>query len=376
MKFRRVHRFFVPVVHSAAAKYTLAGTVRDTRTKGSVVMIVKTFHFAIFFAVLFVLILFVGCQGLKGSRPLMAQREYEKMIVGNLYADYVGTQNCLAACHEHDRLKEYFDASTMGAQLKKESGLPLVDCESCHGPGSLAIKGLSKELVDQNSSQGIKTACDYKTLIDLENLPPPAQSLTCLKCHSGNATFNLHNWNAGSHALSDVSCFDCHDVHHSPDLKVTPKESSKLCFSCHQAEEVSFSLASHHPLKEGRVFCIDCHDPHGTFSTMLLKADSVKETCIQCHTDKRGPFLYEHADVMDNCHNCHSPHGSVNPNLLNAREPFLCLQCHEGHFINEPSGRSISPESARYYYTRCTDCHSTIHGSDAPSASGRGGFTQ
>jgi len=324
----------------------------------------------------FLLVLMGGCQGLKGSRPLLPQKEYEKMIVGNLYADYVGTQNCLAACHEHDRLKQFFDASTMGAQLKKESGLPLVDCESCHGPGSVAISGLTRELVEKNARQGIKTACDYKTLIDLKNLPAPAQSLTCLKCHSANATFNLHNWNAGTHAISDVSCFDCHNVHQSPDLKVTPIKSGQLCFTCHQASQVEFSLASHHPLREGRVFCIDCHDPHGGFSGTLLKQESVKETCVQCHPDKRGPFLYEHADVMDDCQNCHTPHGSVNPKLLNAREPFLCLQCHEGHFINTPSGGSISPESARAFYTRCTDCHSTIHGSDVPSASGTGRFTQ
>lgn len=319
----------------------------------------------------------LGCQNLKGSRPLLAQKEYERMIVGNLYADYVGTRNCLAACHVHDKLKEMFDASTMGAQLKKDSGLPLVDCESCHGPGSLAIEGLSKELVEENAALGIKTACDYKTLIDLKALPAQAQSLTCLKCHSGNATFNLHNWNAGAHSLSDVSCFDCHNVHHSPDLKVTPKESSSLCFGCHQSAQIEFALSSHHPLREGRVFCIDCHDSHGSFTAFMLKQDSVKETCVQCHPDKRGPFLYEHADVMDNCQNCHRPHGSVNQNLLSVREPFLCLQCHTGHPINRPGGRgSISVESARAYYTRCTDCHSTIHGSDTPSSSGSGRFTQ
>lgn len=331
----------------------------------------------IFFASILLLVLVSGCQNLKGSRPLLSQKEYEKMIVGNLYADYVGTENCLAACHEHDHLKQYFDASTMGAQLKKESGLPLVDCESCHGPGSLAIKGLSREQVEEDASKGVKTPCDYKTLIDLQNLPPPAQSLTCLKCHSANATFNLHNWNAGTHALTDVSCFDCHNVHHSPDLKVTPIESGKLCFGCHQTAQVEFSLSSHHPLNEGRVFCIDCHDPHGGFSGTLLKEDSVKETCVQCHPEKRGPFLYEHADVMDDCQNCHNPHGSVNQNLLKAREPFLCLQCHEGHHINRRGGRgSISVESARAYYSRCTDCHSTIHGTDTPSTLGSGRFTQ
>ena len=317
-----------------------------------------------------------GCTALKESRPILPIREYEKMIVGNLEADYVGTQNCLAACHEHDKLKLFFDASTMGVQLKRESGMPLVDCETCHGPGSLAIKGLTKELVEKNNSLGIKTACDHKTLIDLKNLPAPAQSLICIKCHTANATFNLHNWNAGVHALNEVSCFPCHDVHASPDLKVTPRASSQLCFSCHQAIQAQFALPNHHPLQEGRVVCVDCHNPHGGFAGQNLLHDSVKETCVRCHPDKRGPFLYEHADVGENCQNCHSPHGSVNNSLLNAREPFLCLQCHVGHRLNLNAGGIITEERARALYTRCTNCHSQIHGSDLPSTSGEGRFTQ
>lgn len=317
-----------------------------------------------------------GCNGLKDSKPILPIREYEKMIVGNLYADYVGTENCLAACHKHDRLRHFFDNSTMGVQLKKESGMPLVDCESCHGPGSLAVKGLTSDLVDMDAKMGIRTACDYTTLIDLKNLPATAQSLICLKCHTANATFNLHNWNAGEHALNEVSCFDCHDVHASPDLKVTPMASGKLCFSCHQSAQAEFSLPSHHPLKEGRVFCVDCHDPHGGFSRNHLQQDTVKETCVKCHPEKRGPFLYAHADVMEDCLNCHSAHGSVNENMLNAREPFLCLQCHEGHRINRAEGGSASAEGIRAFYTRCTDCHSRIHGSDVPSGSGAGRFVQ
>ncbi len=331
--------------------------------------------FFLFFLTISFLVTIYGCKNLKGSKPIYPIREYEKMIVGNLYADYVGTQNCLAACHEHDRLNHYFQASTMGVQLKKESGMGLVDCESCHGPGSLAIKDLTPELVEKNARQGNKTPCDYKTLIDLENLPAPAQSLICLKCHSANATFNLHNWNASSHSQNEVSCFDCHDVHVSPDLKVSPINSGKLCFECHQAVQVEFSMPSHHPLNEGRIFCTDCHDPHGNTSE-LLRRDDIKETCLQCHPEKRGPFVFEHADVVEDCMNCHGPHGSVNNNLLNAREPFLCLQCHEGHTITSRDGRPISTESARAFYTRCTDCHSRIHGSDLPSGSGRGRFTQ
>lgn len=317
-----------------------------------------------------------GCQQLKKTTPLLLQEEYEKMLIGDMFANYVGTENCLAACHEHDQLKQFFDASTMGAQLEGESGMPLIDCETCHGPGSMAIEGLTPEVVEENARKGIKTACDYKKLIDLKNLPAPAQSLVCLNCHSANATFNLHNWNTGAHAINDVSCFDCHDVHHSPDLKVTPKESTELCVRCHQTVQMNFYLESHHPLPEEKVFCIDCHDQHGGPVDHQLRQGSVKQTCIQCHPDKKGPFLYEHADVMDDCANCHRPHGSINPDLLSARQPFLCLQCHEGHRINERNGHDITPEHASDFFTRCTECHSAIHGTDVPSISGEGRFTR
>ncbi len=36
----------------------------------------------------------------------------------------------------------------------------------------------------------------------------------------------------------------------------------------------------------------------------------MNETCYTCHADKRGPFLWEHQPVNEDCTNCHTPHGS------------------------------------------------------------------
>lgn len=319
------------------------------------------------------MLILAGCETMKTSKPIMPIKEYEKMIVGRLDADYVGNARCLSACHSHDKINRDFEASTMGAQLSKKSGMPIVDCESCHGPGSLAIEGITPEKVEQDKKEGKETKCKYETLIDYKNLPPQALSLICLKCHTANATFNLHNWNANVHAINDVSCSDCHKVHKGPDLIVSPKETAEMCYKCHQEVRAEFSLPSHHPLREQRVFCTDCHDSHGGVLTeKLLRKNTIKEQCTQCHIEKEGPFVFEHAEATENCSTCHSHHGSINNNLLVVREPFLCLQCHEGHRISSSS----TEERKAAFYTRCTDCHSQIHGTDIPSASGEGRFTR
>jgi DmsE family decaheme c-type cytochrome len=313
-----------------------------------------------------------GCAALKESRPIYPIKEYEKMIVGRLDADYIGTDNCLKACHEHDKKRRDFDLSTMGAQLSRESGLPLVNCESCHGPGSLAVDPLTPQKLAADAKAGKKTACDYKTLIDIKNLPAQAKSLICLKCHTANATFNLHNWNASTHNIADVSCSDCHRIHGGHNLKVKLRETAEMCERCHQDVRAAFALPNHHPVPEKKVFCTDCHDPHGGGGEKSLRRDTVKATCTQCHSEKEGPFVYEHADLTEDCRACHTPHGSVNNNLLILREPFLCLQCHPTH----PISSTTTAEQRRAFYTRCTDCHSQIHGSDLPSPSGQGNFIQ
>ena len=56
------------------------------------------------------------------------------------------------------------------------------------------------------------------------------------------------------------------------------------------------------------------------------------ETCVKCHVEKRGPFVFEHPAVkVEGCVTCHNPHGSTNRMLLVRREGRqLCLQCHTG----------------------------------------------
>ena len=308
-----------------------------------------------------------GCKNLKESKPIIPITEYERLLVGRIDSNYVGTDNCLSACHYHDKYRRDFEASTMGAQLSSESGMPRVDCETCHGPGSQAIVGLTKDRIEEDRKKGKQTECRYETLIDIKSLPPGAKSLMCLKCHTANATFNLHEWNSGDHAISDVTCIDCHNIHKGPDLITGPREIKGMCFKCHPESRAEFSLRSHHPINENKIFCTDCHNQHGSMNDGLLREDLAKENCIKCHAEKGGPFVYEHADLNEDCMTCHRPHGSPYNALLVTQEFFLCMQCHAGH---RTSSSNSTLESKGAFYTRCTDCHSSVHGSDLPSPGG------
>jgi DmsE family decaheme c-type cytochrome len=294
-----------------------------------------------------------GCAALKDAQPSWPVKEYEKIIAGRLDADYVGTATCVSKCHTHDVLTRDFRLSIHGEQVSAKTGLPLVNCESCHGPGSLAIA---------NIKDG---RCDSSTFIPLAAIPRGALSLICLKCHSGQSLSNLSDWPGSPHAMGNVACPDCHKIHRGPAQKVARREIAPLCVSCHRSVAVTFNLPSHHPVQEGKMTCVDCHDPHGTTNGRNLKASPSRNGCARCHAEKTGPFVYEHASLTVDCENCHDPHGSVNGQLLRQSEPFLCLQCHNGHNSGRHPGLANAGTKA-VFFTNCTACHPRIHGTDRP----------
>ena len=39
---------------------------------------------------------------------------------------------------------------------------------------------------------------------------------------------------------------------------------SETCFQCHKQQRAEFRKRSHMPLPEGKMSCVDCHNPHGS----------------------------------------------------------------------------------------------------------------
>jgi DmsE family decaheme c-type cytochrome len=269
----------------------------------------------------------------------------------------VGEAVC-TACHalENEHFTHTLHALGLRAAAAANPGTPV--CEVCHGPGSAHA--------EKPNAKGLIIAYTHGS-----GTPVAVQTGTCLACHAGGAR---DHWLGSVHQRNDLSCSDCHNPmsNFSAQGLMVKASINETCAQCHRDIRLQFNRRSHMPLAEGQMSCDDCHNPHGSLTDPLLKTDSVNETCYQCHADKRGPFLFEHAPVRENCLNCHTPHGSNQASLLVAPVPFLCQQCHSplGHSNDLQTPLSLASGThpdERLMGRACLTCHANIHGSNAPS---------
>jgi DmsE family decaheme c-type cytochrome len=162
-----------------------------------------------------------------------------------------------------------------------------------------------------------------------------------------------------THNENGITCTSCHSVHHSKLEYQLVQQQTPLCFSCHVQQKADFQKPFHHRVEEGLIKCSDCHNAHGALRDRQLRSTPDQDmVCFKCHSDKRGPFVFEHEPVKgEGCQTCHTAHGSPYPRmLLTARVNSLCLQCH----TTIPTG----PHSQNLARQDCIMCHMSIHGSN------------
>lgn len=281
------------------------------------------------------------------------------MMFGLLGAGYslADEKDTCVSCHEGEAPVVNFLHRPHGQSTDPRTPMGSEGCESCHGA--------SEQHKDKPREFGVDRSFKAdSTLTSLE------KNDICLGCHKGG---NQKSWMISEHASADVACVQCHSVHAAEDPVQQRITQTETCFGCHKDKQLEIKKFSSHPIDEGVVACADCHNTHGGKGPNMLAEATVNETCYQCHTEKRGPLLFEHEPVQDNCANCHTPHGSVNDNLLVTRPPLLCQQCHiasrhpGGNYITE---NDVASGNVRLIGKGCVNCHAQVHGTNHPA-----GFT-
>jgi DmsE family decaheme c-type cytochrome len=268
-----------------------------------------------------------------------------------------------ATCHaaSHETIAQ----TLHGAKNDAQGGM----CQACHGDATAHLKDPANKPENKVKS---KVAAE--------------RTAVCLTCHAGNR--QLAFWESGKHATNEVSCTNCHNIHKEKALHVAPYTTTSrpieadICGNCHKQVRNATLKPSHHPIMEGKVKCSDCHNPHGALTQAMVKHETVNQQCFSCHADKRGPFVFGHPPVEENCLTCHTPHGSAHEKLLNEKAPNLCQDCHvtgrhptsfygSGQGWTTPSGTPNSSVSSRFIARGCLNCHNSIHGSNAPTNRGQ-----
>jgi DmsE family decaheme c-type cytochrome len=196
---------------------------------------------------------------------------------------YVGTDTCLT-CHDG------MDATLTGTQhartLNPRTPAAQQGCESCHGPGQAHV----------NDEAG-------GHILKFKSAPADVASATCLSCHNrgGHA-----GWEGSVHEARKLACTTCHSVHQpkSTAHQLVAATETQLCAKCHRVQVAKTERAvAHMPVREGKMACSTCHNPHGSINNVkaLRTGSSVAESCTACHTEMRGPVLWEHTPVRENC---------------------------------------------------------------------------
>ena len=276
---------------------------------------------------------------------------------------YVGGAEPCKLCHPAQFAS--FAATKMGALflIGPRNDRERLGCEACHGPAAAHV-----------ASAGAERLSPVISFAKRDSAPIPQRNAVCLQCHTQGP---VALWHGSTHDNRKLACVDCHAVHGGRQKLLAEPTQQQLCTRCHQQIKSALMKASHHPLREEKMMCTNCHNPHGTQAAKLIAANTVNDKCYECHSDKRGPFLWEHPPARESCLNCHTPHGSSHRPLLLVKPPLLCQKCHSNVFhpstiyalssADALAGRSVYTADAQLFYRGCANCHVQAHGSNHPS---------
>lgn len=300
--------------------------------------------------------MFGAGQALAADNPAPAKEAPKDIVL-------TGDAKC-TSCHDEADAPELLRIGKTKHGTKADGRTPT--CTNCHGE--------SKAHVDHKGSDKPPKP-DMAFGKNTKN-EAAARSDACLSCHQGGK--RIH-WQGGVHANRDVTCASCHKIHDGHDKVRSKQTQTEVCFTCHKEQRNQVSRPSHHPIIEGKMTCTSCHDVHGDNPKMMARG-TTNDTCYTCHMEKRGPFLFSHQPVTEDCSICHNPHGTTIASMLKSRAPFLCQSCHDpagGHHgaaANLANATSTSPGGAGMgtMARGCLNCHTNIHGSNSTQDAGSG----
>lgn len=178
-----------------------------------------------------------------------------------------------------------------GSVNKYEKIATGIDCERCHGPGSLHIASIGNGKIVDTATQ-----TDY-TIVNPKKLSVALQNQLCERCHLQG----INVLNAGA-SFFDFKPGDNINEHWNIFLPQFDGKNNKFLMAS-QADRLEQSQCF---IQSQKISCITCHNPHITVKQ--TPAAHFNAACITCHTapQKICTEITEARNLNnDNCSTCH-----------------------------------------------------------------------
>lgn len=228
-----------------------------------------------------------------------------------------------------------------------------IDCERCHGPGSIHVENKRKgDIVDTSKGP------DF-SIVNPRRMTTEQQNNLCQRCHLQGIT-----------TLNDNKTF--FDFKPSQELKKTMNTFMPV----YEGNEQNMIMASHVErmkmsncyINSGKMSCITCHNPHVSVketsnkvfinackschpTNKLCKPDNQQlttENCIACHMPKNGSIDIPHVAVTD--HYIKIPNKKISNSNIKEISKFVQLKCYNN---DNPESR-IRARAFLEFYERYT----------------------
>lgn len=196
-----------------------------------------------------------------------------------------------------------------------------IDCERCHGPGSIHV-------AQRQTGSKVDTSkyIDY-SIVNPAKLSIDAQFDLCQRCHlQGNAILkdgkSFYDFKPGQ-KLSDYLSVFLPKYKNADDEFIMASHADRL-------KQSACFIKSYENIKDKKVLkpykdaltCITCHNPH--VSVRETNKNVFNDACVNCHKDEPKPETKKHILAGTNCVNCHMPSsGSIDIPHVSVHDHFI-----------------------------------------------------
>lgn len=191
-------------------------------------------------------------------------------------------------CHN---MYPQFESASENKFISVKSG---IECERCHGPGSIHIREKMAGMIVDTSEE-----IDY-SIVNPRDLPRDLQVELCQRCHL-----------QGISVLNEGKTF----FDFKPGMKLN--EVMNVFMPRYEGNPDKFIMASHADrMKQSRCYlnsnmtCLTCHNPH--VSVKVTPPEKFNNACRSCHNEEHGGKtctlpMVEREKANVHCYQCHMP---------------------------------------------------------------------